>query len=100
MSKNPIINSLSAYVYILLIVTVLNYGTKLTSNNTFMAPIAMISLFTLSAAIMAYIFCFQPLQLFLDGKKKIAVKIFLQTTALFACLTILSLVILFFNIFG
>ena len=100
MSKNPIINSLSAYVYILLIVTVLNYGTKLTSNNTFMAPIAMISLFRLSAAIMAYIFCFQPLQLFLDGKKKIAVKIFLQTTALFACLTILSLVILFFNIFG
>ena len=79
MTKNPIINGLAAELYIVLIVAVLNWGTRLAigKDDTFLAPLAMISLFTLSAAVMGYIFGLQPIQLYLDGKKKQAVALFL-----------------------
>jgi hypothetical protein len=62
------------------------------------APIVIISLFTLSAAMMGYLFLFQPLQLYLDGKKKLAVNLFIQTLATFAGLTALFLVLYFTGI--
>ena len=72
MSKNPIINALLAGVYIVLVVTVINYASQFTAQNQskFVGPIAFLSIFTLSAGIMGYLFVFQPLQLYLDGKKK------------------------------
>lgn len=54
----------------------------------------MISLFTLSAAVMGYLFFSQPLQMYLDGSKKSAVKLFLQTIVSFAVLTILAFAVL------
>jgi hypothetical protein len=101
MSKNPIINGLIASAYIVLVASVMNFGTKLIPRpNSFIAPIAVISLFTLSAAVMGYIFCYQPAQLYFDGKKKQAVQLFLQTVITFGCLTALSLMLLFTGIFS
>ena len=101
MSKNPIINGLIASAYIVLVASVMNFGTKLIPHqNSFMAPIAVISLFTLSAAVMGYIFCYQPVQLYFNGKKKQAVQLFLQTVIIFGCLTALSLMLLFTGIFS
>lgn len=100
MSKNPIINDLSASAYITLVATTMYFGTKIIpKEDSFVAPIAMISLFTLSAAVMGYIFCYQPLQLYFDGKKKQATKLFLQTTLVFAVLTALAFVSLFTGLF-
>ena len=96
MTKNPIVNGLSASTYIILVASVMNFGTKIIPHpNPFMAPIAIISLFTLSAAVMGYIFCYQPTQLYFDGKKKQAVQLFLRTVIVFAFLTALALVLLF-----
>ena len=96
MSKNPIINGLSALIYIVLVASVMNFGTKLVPHpNSFIAPIAVISLFTLSAAIMGFIFLYQPWQLYFDGKRKSAVKLFLQTVLVFGCLTAIALALLF-----
>lgn len=64
------------------------------SIDEIIMPIIMLSLFTLSAAIMAYIFGYQPLQLFLDGKKKDAVSLFLKTVGIFGGIT-LGLVIVY-----
>lgn len=101
MSKNPIINGLGASIYIILVATVMNFGTKMVPHpNPFMAPIAVISLFTLSAAVMGYIFGYQPAQLYFDGKKKPAVKLFLQTVFVFGCLTALALILLFTGAFS
>jgi hypothetical protein len=101
MSKNPIINGLSASAYIILVALVMNFGTKIMpKTNSFLAPVAVISLFTLSAAVMGYIFGYQPAQLYFDGKKKLAVKLFLQTVIVFGFLTALSLVLLFTGIFS
>jgi uncharacterized membrane protein len=101
MSKNPVINGLAASAYIILIASVMNWGTKMVSHpNTFLAPVAVISLFTLSAAVMGYLFCYQPAQLYFDGKKKQAVQLFLQTVLVFACITVLVLTMLFTGVFS
>jgi hypothetical protein len=101
MSKNPVINGLSASVYIMLVALVMYFGTKIMPRtNSFMAPVAIISLFTLSAAVMGYIFGYQPAQLYFDNKKKQAVRLFLQTVVIFGFLTIIWLLLLFTGVFS
>ncbi|KKQ74340.1 MAG: hypothetical protein US96_C0034G0001, partial [Candidatus Woesebacteria bacterium GW2011_GWB1_38_5b] len=75
MTKNPIINAGAGVLYIVVVASVMYYGTQFsgTNDNSVLAPIAALSLFSLSAAVMGYIFLFQPLQLYFDGKKKEAV---------------------------
>jgi len=100
MTKNPFLNAISATLYIALIGLFMFYGTELfPQKDTLLTPIAMISLFTLSAAVMGYIFLSQPLMLFLDGHQKHAVKLFLQTVAAFAAITILVFVLIFLGVF-
>lgn len=96
MSKNPIINALSALVYIILVVTVMTFVSQILKNkpDTFFAPIVFLSLFTLSAAVMAFLFFYQPLQLLVNGKKKEAVNLFVKTVGIFAVFTIITLILL------
>lgn len=101
MSKNPIINGLSALIYIVSVAFIMYFGTKnLPKEDTILAPIAMISLFTLSAGVMGYIFGLQPIQLYLDGKKKEAVQLFLKTLMVFGFLTTIILLLLFTRAFS
>jgi len=97
MTKNPIINALSASAYIILVVSVMTFVTQPLKNkpDTFFAPITVLSVLTLSVAIMAYLFFYQPLQLFIEGKKKEAVSLFIKTVGIFAVLTAITLIILF-----
>lgn len=96
MSKNPIINALSASAYITLIVTIMNFLSQIQRNkpDTIVAPILFLSLLTLSVAVMAYLFFYQPLQLFIEGKKKQAVNLFIQTVAVFGATTAIVLILL------
>ncbi len=96
MSKSPVLNAFASSLYIIFIASVMNWGTKMVSHpNSFLAPIAVISLFTLSAAVMGYLFCYTPATLYFDGKKKQAVKLFLQTVVVFGLLTAVALALLF-----
>jgi len=96
MSKNPFINAVAASLYIITLVLVMNWGSQVAPKNAqIMAPIVMLSLFTLSAAVMAYLFGYQPVQMYFDGKKKQAVRLFLQTVAVFGGLTVLVMGALF-----
>lgn len=93
MSKNPFINALAASVYIVMVATIMNYGSKLFGEaDTFVTPIAVLSLFVLSAALMGYFFLYQPFQLYFDGKKKEGVKLFLETVGVFAVITLIIFV--------
>lgn len=96
MTKNPALNALAATIYIVIISCVMFYGTTHVKGNSVLAPIAVVSLFTLSAAVMGYIFCYQPLQLYLDGKKKDAIDLFLKTVGIFAVVTT-AILLLFFS---
>lgn len=94
MTKNPFINAFAATAYIVIIASVMFYGTQHTTPvDSVIGPIVILSLFTLSAAVMGYLFLYQPLQLYLDGKKKVAVNLFVQTVAVFAGITTLILAI-------
>jgi len=97
MTKNPIINALSASAYIILVVSVMTFATQPLRNkpDTFFAPITMLFVLTLSVAVMAYLFFYQPLLLFIEGKKKEAVDLFVKTVGIFAAITAVVLILLF-----
>jgi hypothetical protein len=97
MTKNPIVNAISASAYIILGVTVMTFVTQPLKNkpDTFFAPIVFLSLLTLSIAVMAFLFFYQPLMLFIEGKKKDAVNLFVKTVGIFAAITMVALILLF-----
>ncbi len=100
MTKNPFLNAIAAIAYIVTIGLVMNTGIRYApKEDTIMAPIAMISLFTFSAAVMGYLFCLQPAQLYFEGKKKAGLNLFLQTLAVFGGFTALALLLLFTGAF-
>lgn len=100
MTKKPLLNALAASAYIICVALVMNFGTRFApKDDSFLAPIAIISLFTLSAAVMGYLFCYTPAQMYFDGEKKQAVKLFLQTVYVFAIFTVIALALLFFGVF-
>lgn len=101
MTKNPFLNSLAASIYIALVVLLINFLSKTEeSQSFFVIPLMMISLFTLSAAMMAYIFCYQPLRMYLEGEKEKSIKLFLQTVGIFAGITLLMFAGYFLGIFS
>ncbi|KUK83749.1 MAG: Uncharacterized protein XD98_0256 [Microgenomates bacterium 39_6] len=96
MSKNPLINALGASAYIIMVVSVMNFVTKLVRDkpDTFFAPVIVLFILTLSVAVMAYLFFYQPLLLFIEGKKKEAVNLFVKTVGIFAVFTVVALALL------
>ncbi len=85
MSKNPFYNALAAVTYITLVVSVMNFVSGNENiESTLLMPIMILSLFTLSVAVMGYVFFYQPVRLFLDGKKEEAVSLFTKTLAIFS----------------
>jgi hypothetical protein len=98
MTKNPVLNALAALLYIVSISSLMYFGlSNLTGPDTILAPVAMLSLFTFSAAVMGYLFLYQPFQLYFDGKKKQGVDLFLKTMASFGIITAIALALLFFG---
>lgn len=97
MSKNPLLNALSAAIYIFLVVSVMTYVTQPLQDkpDTFFAPITVLFVLTLSVAVMAYLFFYQPLLILLDGNKKAAVNLFAKTVGYFAFFTVVVLALLF-----
>ena len=100
MTKNPFLNALCASLYIMAVATLMyNAKTVFGPKDTFLTPIAVLSLFTLSAASMGYIFLYQPVLLLLDGHKKKAVNLFLQTVAVFAGVTVMVFLVMLSGVF-
>ena len=97
MIKNPIFNAVGAIAYIFIVVSVMTYIIAPLKNkpDTFFAPIAVLSVLTLSVAVMAFLFFYQPLLLFINNKKEEAVNLFIKTVAVFAIITLLVLTLIF-----
>lgn len=100
MTKNPLVNAIAALGYIIAVSLFMFYGTQnLPREDTIFAPIAAVSLFTLSAAVMAYVFFYNPVLLLVSGKKKEAVDLFLKTVGFFGVITVGLLALNFSGIF-
>jgi hypothetical protein len=101
MTKKPIYNALVAFAYIVAVVFLMNWaGNNDILETSLLMPIMVLSLFVLSAAVMAYLFLYQPIMLYLDGKKKDAVNLFTKTLLIFAILPLGIFLLYFFNILG
>jgi hypothetical protein len=101
MTKKPLYNALAAFLYIVAIVLLMNWaGNNDILETSLFMPIMMLSLFTLSAAVMAYLFLYQPLMLYLEGKKEDAVNLFIKTLLIFAIMPFSIFMLYFFNILG
>ena len=96
MTENPIINALSATLYITIVALGMFYTEKTPEPVApVLVGIAMLSLFVLSAGVMAYIFFYQPVQLLIEGKKAESLNLFLKTIGTFAIITLTLFSIMF-----
>lgn len=83
-TKNPYVNALLAVAYICLIVTVMNLTSGFVMiQQTLFLPMAMLSLFVFSAAVMGFLFVFEPFTLYFEGKRPEAIIFFLKTLGTF-----------------
>ena len=88
MPKNPYLHAVLASLYIVAIVLAINFGTQYAPpKDNLLMPMAMLSLFVLSASVMGYLFVFEPAQMYLSGKKQDAISFFLKTVGTFAVIT-------------
>lgn len=89
MTKNPIINALSASLYITLVASVIFYGPTfgLPNIEAFGMPmpiIVFLSILVFSVAFMGYVFFYWPVRFLFEQKYKEAGKLFVQTIISFA----------------
>ena len=95
MTTKPFYNAVLAAGYIVglvyFIFTFVAQPNTPDSQTSLLVPIAMLSLFVLSAAVMSYLFLYEPLMLYFDNKRQEAVRFFLATIGIFALITLIFL---------
>ncbi len=96
MKITPLRNALLAIGYIVFVVLLLStfVDNPVEHRAPLLVPITMLSLLTLSVAVMGYLFVYQPLCMYIDGEKKAGAKLFLQTVGIFAGITAVILLVL------
>ena len=94
--KKALVNSGLAALYIIAVALFMYYGStiKLGRANQFLAPIALLLLFVLSAGVTSFLIFGKPAQLYVDGKKKEALSLITYTLGFFAVITIIALALL------
>ncbi len=91
--KNPYLSAAAASAYIGMIVLLITaFGRFDLPEQLVIIPVMMLSLLTLSVALMALLFFYRPLALFLDGKRAEALAHFARTLGTFTLLTVLLVV--------
>ena len=95
MTKNPFLNALAATTYIVIVASTMYFGSQVIEPvESVIIPIAFLSLFVLSAAMMGYFFLCGPMQLFFEQKLREGTRLFLATVAIFACTTAIIFILL------
>lgn len=97
--KKPFLHALGAALYIVIIVFIVQFvGSVLKiTNGTIVAPMTMLSVFVLSAAVMGYLFLSEPLYLLMENRKKEAITWFAKVVGFFACFVAFFTILLFLN---
>ncbi len=102
MTKNYFLNALLGAAYVVLVACFMFYAPHvLGPSESVMIPITILSLFVLSVCVMAFLFGYQPLKLYLEGEKKAPLELLVKTVATFAGFTfLLILSLLVFSYIG
>ena len=99
MKLSPFLSAAFAGIYIALVVSVINGIMSVThegDGDGVLIPMAMLSLFVLSAGVMGYLFVYEPLHLYFEGQKEEAVGHFLKSLGFFACFAFIFVALVFF----
>jgi len=90
-AKNAVLTGL----YVAAVAIFMTYAGKIVGQaNSALGGIAILLLFTLSAAIVGTLILGKPLMMYLDGQKQEAIKTLLRTIFWLSVLTVLAIVIL------
>ncbi|MEN9338101.1 MAG: hypothetical protein RIQ41_415 [Candidatus Parcubacteria bacterium] len=83
-------NAIGAWIYILMVVGVIyTLQSPNTPDHGILAPVFLLSLFTLSATVMAFLFFYEPCKLYFDNKRKEALVYFMKTLGFFAVMVVI-----------
>jgi len=101
MIKNPYLNAFMALGYIAGIILVINQTSEIATEtpDTLLAPLTVLSLLVLSVAVMAILFFYEPLRLFLEDQKPQALQFLLKTVSTFAGFVVILAGLLFYTSF-
>lgn len=90
MKIHPIFNAVAALAYIGLVVTFIRFmeSVRHDTPDTPIDGLAFISLFTFSAAVMAFLFFYQPVLKLTEHKPQEAISYFLKTLGYFGLITV------------
>lgn len=93
MKWNPLLNALAASSYIGAVVFFLHFieSVRRDTPDTILDGLGVISLFVFSAAVMAFLFFYQPALRLIENKRSEAVSYFLRTLGIFGLITALVL---------
>ncbi len=100
--KNAFINSIGTVAYISLVASFMFFiQDAIPKEDTIFVMISMLLLFVCSAAITGFLVFGKPIMLYIDGKKKEAVRLMGYTLLIILLITLIifSLLILFNNLF-
>ena len=99
MIKNPYLNAFMALGYVAGIVLAISKTDSIAANtpDTLLAPVTMLSLLVLSASIMAILFFYEPLRLFLENQKQQALSFLIKIVGTFACFVLILVALLFYT---
>jgi hypothetical protein len=94
MKLNPFANAAAAVVYICAVALFMRVieSVRHDTPDTFLDGVGFISLFVFSAAVMAFLFFYQPVVMLSENKKTEAVSHFLKTLGLFGAITMAMLI--------
>jgi len=94
LNKNGFLNAVGTLIYIALVALLMQNGDKIFGEiENFLAPIAFLLLFTLSALTVGGLILGKPIMLYLDAKKKEAVALLISTALWLAGFTIAAILI-------
>ena len=96
MKWNPFINAVSAVAYVGAVALFLHFVSSIRHDtpDTLLDSMAFLSLFVCSAAVMAFLFFYQPTVLVIENKKTEAVSYFFKTLGIFGAITLVVLVLM------
>src|SRR3989338_182521 len=92
--QRSLFNALGTIAYVSVVVTIMQNGEKIFGSiNQTIAPIAMLTLFVLSAAVTCSLVLGKPVMLYLNNQKNEAIKLFVYTLCWLALAVIILLIV-------
>ncbi|MBM3272305.1 hypothetical protein FJY94_03470 [Candidatus Kaiserbacteria bacterium] len=94
MKPNPFTSAVCAEAYIWAVALFFRYmeATHADKPDTWLAPVAMLSLLVFSVALMGFLFFYRPAVFLAEGKREEAVSHFFKTLGVFGVMTLVVVV--------